>query len=141
MQLTEEEIVARARELGRRGYHYVLRGDPENGYIVEVPDLPGCSTGSTDLVEAFTGLQEAIDVWIETALEMGQEVPLPSAPMTSRPIVIQVPEAAFRSLTERAAAIGMRPEQLAAAILTLSAGSEPPAAPRSRTATGWPPAL
>jgi antitoxin HicB len=118
MSMTEREIVARARELGRRGYHYVLRGDPENGYLIEVPDLPGCSTGSNDLSEAFAGLQEAIDVWIETALDLGQEIPPPSRPMQSRPMLVHVPEVVYQALVDRAESMNMRPEQFASVIVT-----------------------
>ena len=118
--MTEEEIVARARELGRRGYPFVLRGDPENGYLIEVPDLPGCSTGSEDLAEAFAGIQEAIDGWIETALELGLEVPPPGKPVTSRPMLVQLPESVYQALVERAGDLHMRPEQLASAMLTIS---------------------
>jgi antitoxin HicB len=101
----------------------VLRGDPEDGYIIEIPDLPGCSTGSTDLAEAFDGIQDAIDVWIETALEMGQEIPPPSRPSKSRPMFVYVPDATYQALADRADDLHMRPEQVASVILAASSGA------------------
>jgi predicted RNase H-like HicB family nuclease len=47
-------------------------------YIAEVPDLPGCMVhGKTDM-EALQNSKEAIELWISTAKEFGDPVPMPS---------------------------------------------------------------
>lgn len=48
----------------------------EDGYwVVECPSLPGCiSQGKTE-EEALANIREAIELWIEDALEHGEEVP------------------------------------------------------------------
>jgi predicted RNase H-like HicB family nuclease len=50
----------------------------EEGYTVIIQDLPGCiSTGET-LQEAMNNILDAKQQWIETALQYGDPVPLPS---------------------------------------------------------------
>jgi predicted RNase H-like HicB family nuclease len=44
-----------------------------------VPDLPGCfSAADSGIDEAIENVKEAIELWIEVALEKGVEVPQPS---------------------------------------------------------------
>lgn len=45
---------------------------------IVVPDLPGCFSAGDTIDEAMANVEEAIDLWIETALDAGQEVPAPS---------------------------------------------------------------
>ncbi len=54
-------------------------GNDTTAWGVVVPDLPGCfSTGDT-LEEAMIQAEEAVTVWIEAALDDGQDIPAPSA--------------------------------------------------------------
>ena len=46
---------------------------------VVVPDLPGCFSAGDTLEEAMVKAEEAIAAWIETALDMGREIPQPSS--------------------------------------------------------------
>lgn len=48
----------------------------EDGYwVVECPSLPGCiSQGKTE-EEAIANIKEAIELWIEDAVEHGEPVP------------------------------------------------------------------
>jgi predicted RNase H-like HicB family nuclease len=53
----------------------ILITDPDGGYIVEVPSLPGCySQGETE-AEALENIREAIDLHIESMIAHGEEVP------------------------------------------------------------------
>ena len=46
---------------------------------VVVPDLPGCfSASDKGIDEAIDNAKEAIELWIETALDMDQVIPKPS---------------------------------------------------------------
>ena len=46
---------------------------------VVVPDLPGCfSAADFGIDEAIENAKEAIELWVEVALEKGMEVPKPS---------------------------------------------------------------
>ncbi|MCX6152808.1 MAG: type II toxin-antitoxin system HicB family antitoxin [Candidatus Kapabacteria bacterium] len=52
--------------------------DQDSVFIAEVPDLPGClAHGETDEI-ALKNIHEAIDLWLETAKEFGDEIPEPS---------------------------------------------------------------
>ncbi|MFN5514240.1 MAG: type II toxin-antitoxin system HicB family antitoxin [Cyanobacteriota bacterium] len=60
--------------------HYPITFYPETegGYTVIIQDLPGCiSTGET-LEEAMTNILDAKQQWLETALQYGDPIPLPS---------------------------------------------------------------
>jgi len=46
-------------------------------YVVEVPELPGCMTHGKTYEEAGKNAQEAIEVWIEAALDAHEIVPPP----------------------------------------------------------------
>ena len=47
-----------------------------SSYGVVVPDLPGCFSAGDTLDEAVSNAHEAIDLWCETILEDGKDVPI-----------------------------------------------------------------
>ena len=55
-------------------------GHAATAWGVVVPDLPGCfSAADSGIDEAIDNAKEAIELWIETALDLGQAIPAPSA--------------------------------------------------------------
>lgn len=46
-------------------------------FIVEVPELPGCMADGKTYEEAIKNAFQVIDEWIETAKELGREIPTP----------------------------------------------------------------
>ena len=55
-------------------------GDDEHAWSVVVPDLPGCfSASDSGIDEAIENAKEAIELWIETTLDAGEDVPRPSS--------------------------------------------------------------
>jgi len=54
-----------------------IKRDKENGYFACIPDLPGCMTHANTFRELEKAIQEAKKGWIEIALEIGKEIPLP----------------------------------------------------------------
>ncbi|WP_457555912.1 type II toxin-antitoxin system HicB family antitoxin [Candidatus Pyrohabitans sp.] len=56
-------------------YRILLRKEPEGGYTVIVPSLPGCVTYGDTIEEAIEMAKEAIEVYIESLREHGEEVP------------------------------------------------------------------
>jgi predicted RNase H-like HicB family nuclease len=55
-------------------------GSEKNAWGVVVPDLPGCfSAADSGLDEAIDQAKEAIEFWIEMALDGGQVIPKPSS--------------------------------------------------------------
>ena len=51
--------------------------EPE-GYTVIIKDLPGCMSQGETWSEAMENIQEARELWIETAHDCGDEIPLPA---------------------------------------------------------------
>ncbi len=51
---------------------------PDNLYIAEVPELPGCKTHGKTYEEALKNIQEVIPVWIDATKAQGWSIPAPS---------------------------------------------------------------
>ena len=47
----------------------------EGGYALEIPDLPGCTSGGATLAEAINMGTDAASGWVLTELEDGRPVP------------------------------------------------------------------
>ena len=55
-------------------------GNAKTAWGVVVPDLPGCfSAADSGIDEAIENAKEAIELWIEMALDQGQDIPEPSS--------------------------------------------------------------
>jgi predicted RNase H-like HicB family nuclease len=53
-------------------------GSNSQAFGVVVPDLPGCFSAGDSLDEALSNAEDAILGWIETMLDQGSEIPIPS---------------------------------------------------------------
>ncbi|AOX00960.1 hypothetical protein BJP34_17255 [Moorena producens PAL-8-15-08-1] len=51
--------------------------ESDQAFIVEVPELPGCMADGQTYVEAVTNAEIIIREWIETAQELGRDIPTP----------------------------------------------------------------
>ena len=59
-------------------YEMVIYWSPEDqAYIVEVPELAGCMADGSTYAEAVANAEVIIGEWIETAKELGREIPEP----------------------------------------------------------------
>jgi predicted RNase H-like HicB family nuclease len=56
-------------------YTVVLLRDPDGGFVVTVPALPGCVTEGDDLAEALANAAEATQAYVESLLIDGEPVP------------------------------------------------------------------
>lgn len=56
-------------------YKLHLHKEPEGGFTVSVPDLPGCVTYGEDLDEAIAMAKEAIALYIEELQDRGEPIP------------------------------------------------------------------
>ena len=54
----------------------------DNAFVAEVPDLPGCMAHGDTQQSALDHVRQAMDLWIDTARDLGRPVPEPS----SRPL-------------------------------------------------------
>ena len=51
--------------------------DEDQVFIAELPELPGCMAHGESQESALKNAQEAIQLWIDTANEFGEPVPVP----------------------------------------------------------------
>ena len=51
--------------------------ESDSAFIVEVPELPGCLADGQTYIEAVTNVEVVIQEWIETAQELGRDIPIP----------------------------------------------------------------
>jgi len=51
--------------------------DEDEGFIAEVPALPGCMADGNTYQETISNVEVIIQEWIETAKELGRPIPQP----------------------------------------------------------------
>lgn len=51
--------------------------DQDNAFIAEVPELPGCMADGHTRSEVLENIETIINEWIETATDLGREIPTP----------------------------------------------------------------
>lgn len=56
-------------------YRIILNPEPEGGYTVNVPSLPGCITYGENVDHAIAMAKEAIEGYLEVLKEQGEEAP------------------------------------------------------------------
>jgi predicted RNase H-like HicB family nuclease len=56
-------------------YTAVFQKEPEGGYTVYIPILPGCVSYGKDLDEAKKMIQEAIELYLESMSNHKEEIP------------------------------------------------------------------
>ena len=49
--------------------------DVDQKFIIEVPELAGCMADGATAAEALENVEVVISEWIETAKELGREIP------------------------------------------------------------------
>lgn len=51
--------------------------DEDDVFVAEVPELPGCAAHGATQEAALKSANEAIELWIDTARELGNRIPEP----------------------------------------------------------------
>jgi len=59
-------------------YNVIFRPEPEGGFTVIAPSLPGCVTYGKNLKEAREMAKDAITLYIQSLIEDGEEIPVES---------------------------------------------------------------
>lgn len=52
--------------------------DQDKIFVAEVPEFAGCMAHGKTQIEAVRNINEAVELWLETAKEFGDEIPEPS---------------------------------------------------------------
>jgi antitoxin HicB len=99
-------------------YTFTVEADPDGGYVISFPDLPGCLTDVDDLGEIPSTVEEVRTLWLETAYEQGIDIPLPSYPEeVGGKILLRLPKSLHRRLIKQAGREGVSLNQYAVSIL------------------------
>jgi predicted RNase H-like HicB family nuclease len=119
------QLEQRIAELLNKPYRKVIRGDTEEGFLGEAPELPGCLTAGETEAETIENLREAMAAWFEAALIAGRPIPEPSGPSAARyggRVLLWMPSTLHRRLAERADEEGVSLNQMAVTVLAQSLG-------------------
>ena len=77
--------------------------DDYSGWFARVVELPGCMTQADTFEELSGMIEDAMRAWIESALEDGEQIPLPrSIDDYSGRFVVRIPKSLHRELVEMA---------------------------------------
>ncbi|MBN1553674.1 MAG: type II toxin-antitoxin system HicB family antitoxin [Phycisphaerae bacterium] len=49
----------------------------DQAFVAEVPELPGCAADGASTREALANVEVIIQEWLDTAKELGREIPQP----------------------------------------------------------------
>jgi len=65
----------------RKIYYAINIGwsDRDQAYLANVPELPGCHTHGDTYEEALKNALEVIELWLETATDLGWPIPQPQS--------------------------------------------------------------
>ena len=55
----------------------IFWSDEDQAFVADVPELPGCMAHGDSQESALKNAQDAIALWIDTAVEDGRSVPRP----------------------------------------------------------------
>jgi antitoxin HicB len=104
-------------------YTLELQHDPEEGWFIKVRELRGCMSQGDTPEEAVAMLQEAMELWLEVALEEGLSIPEPRDEEDySGKFVLRMPRSLHRELVESAAHDGVSLNQYINVVLARAIG-------------------
>jgi predicted RNase H-like HicB family nuclease len=75
--MSESTLAEQVAGIMNRPYHRVISGEPVEGYLAEILELPGCATAGETPAEALRNLDDAMALWLESALVHGDPIPEP----------------------------------------------------------------
>jgi antitoxin HicB len=102
-------------------YSVTLDPDPEGGYVAHIKYLPGCFTQGETLEETMANIQEARELWIETAYEMDDPIPLPNHNIEySGKFLLRMPKSLHRDLAQQAETEAVSLNQYISSLLSRS---------------------
>lgn len=64
------------RKAGVHKYEVIIYWSSEDAsFVAEVPELPGCSAHGDSRSAALQNIEQAIELWVDTAREFGDPIP------------------------------------------------------------------
>jgi len=56
----------------------IFWSDEDKVFVAKTPELAGCMAHGQTQAEALKNLEDAVDLWLETAKEFGDDIPKPN---------------------------------------------------------------
>ncbi len=106
-------------------YPVTVHPDPEGGFVGEIEELPGCMTQAETLDELFQAIEDARRLWIKTAYDDGQDIPLPRGmEKYTGKFVVRIPRGLHRDLARAAKRQGVSLNQYVTSLLASGVGRD-----------------
>lgn len=100
-------------------YRFNVIADPDGGYVIEFPDLPGCLTQVDSLDELPFMVNDVRTLWLEVSYEQGFAIPFPTYPEEhSGKFNLRLPRSLHRRLAESAEREGVSLNQYVVGLLS-----------------------
>ena len=55
----------------------IFWSDEDSAFVADVPELPGCMAHGSSYAEALGNTEQAIELWVEMARDLGRPIPQP----------------------------------------------------------------
>jgi len=105
-------------------YPVTVHPDPEGGFVGEIEELSGCMTQAETLDELFQVIEDARQLWIKTAFEEGQDIPLPrDMEKYTGKFIVRIPRGLHRNLARAAKQQGVSMNQYVTSLLSAGVSS------------------
>lgn len=105
-------------------YPVTVHPDPEGGFVGEIAELHGCMTQAETLDEIFKSLEDARQLWIKTAYDERQDIPLPRAmEKYTGKFLVRIPRSLHRNLVSLAKREGVSLNQYVTSLLSAGVSS------------------
>ena len=102
-----------------------LSEDDGGGYVITLPDLPGCMSDGETLEEALVNGKDAFNSWVAAQVDMGRQIPVPTHyDEEGKPVkfVQRLPRSLHASLQARARTEGVSINTLVLALIAEGLG-------------------
>lgn len=126
MKSTEKENPQTVEEYMALPYRIELIPSEEGGYVVSMPELPGCLSQGETVEDALEMIRDAQFSWLTVALKHEDTIPLPRGEDYSGRFLVRVPKEVHRDLAHLAEGQDISLNLLVATILARSVGRADP---------------
>ena len=105
-----------------------LSDEDGGGFLATVPSLPGCMSDGETQEEALINVRDAIKCWLETAEELGREIPLEDGYKSeddySGKLSLRIPKSLHKQVTDISSKEGCSINQLIMMYISMGVGCE-----------------
>ncbi len=121
--MKDKKIRELVKKYMKKPYRIEIEPDPEGGYVAWIKELPGCLTYGETLEEVLKMLDEAKELYIETAIKRGKKLPEPLAERNfSGRLLLRLPPSLHKKLVDLAQEEGISLNSLILKLISYAMG-------------------